>query len=91
MKFEPAAVAIAPNDEEFAVGGSDNSIHIYNLEGVETKTLVRHRGAIACLAYSSDGKYLASACRNRDIFVWDAATKEVHRSVDLVLWIACCW
>ncbi|EGC29501.1 hypothetical protein DICPUDRAFT_51240 [Dictyostelium purpureum] len=69
--YESSAVAI--NGNEVAVGGKDNKIHIYNLNGnnlTAAHTLDNHRGAITDLSYSPNGK-LASSCSNRQVIVWD--------------------
>ncbi len=76
-KYQPTSVAISGDAKEVAVGAKDNSIHILNLNGNELsegKTLAGHRGFLTALTYSPDGKWLASADQNRDIFVWDRAT-----------------
>lgn len=76
-KYQPTSVAISVDDGEVAVGAKDNSIHILHISGDELKesaVLGGHRGFLTALAYSPDGKWLASADQNRDIFVWDKAS-----------------
>jgi len=78
-KYQPTSVAITADGSEFAVGAKDNSIHIYSLSGntiQEQATLSQHRGYLTALSYSPDGKYLASADQNREILVWDKATRK---------------
>jgi len=78
ISYQPTSVAINPAGNEIAVGGKDNTLHIYSVTGTsvkETKVLTDHRGALTAIAYSPDGKYIASADSNRDVFVWDAASK----------------
>lgn len=77
-KYQPTSIAISVDSAEVAVGAKDNSIHIYTLQGHalnDVAVLSGHRGFLTSLAYSPDGKYLASADQNRDIFVWDKATR----------------
>jgi WD40 repeat protein len=83
VNFQPTSVALSIDEIQVAVGGKDNLIHLYSLSGSqlkETSTLAAHRGAIAALGYSPDNVYLASACVNRDIFLWDTKTKEKKTS-----------
>jgi WD40 repeat protein len=79
----PQAVAISPDGNTVAVGGDNNTIQIYKVNGnslAEGAVLKEHRGPLSKLAYSPDGKLLASADRNREIFVWDVATNTVKIS-----------
>jgi len=72
------AVALSADEKEVAVGGGDNHVYLYTLSGTtltQSKKLEGHRGPISALAYSRDGKHLASADTNREIIVWDTATK----------------
>lgn len=52
----------------------------YSLSGTtltEVKVLSeRHRGAVHAVRYSPDGSRFASGDANREVIVWDAATKE---------------
>jgi len=80
VKFQPTSIALSVDEKQIAVGGKDNSLHLYQLSGnnlTESSVLTGHRGALSSVSYSPDGKHLASADWNRDIFVWDLATKEI--------------
>jgi len=80
VKFQPTVVAISVDGSEVAVGAKDNSIHIYSLSGSalsEQAVLSGHRGFLTAIAYSPDGKHFASADQNRDIFVWDKASRKI--------------
>ena len=75
------------NNNILATGELRNTIYLWDLvEGVRTKTLREHKGSLNCLAFSPDGKTLASGGegefirgedgnfrRNNGVFhVWDA-------------------
>jgi WD40 repeat protein len=78
--FQPTAVALSPDDATVLVGGKDNSLHAYSLKGDALSgdtPLAGHRGSLTVATYSPDGKYFATADANRDIFVWDAATRTI--------------
>eukprot|EP01102_Stenamoeba_stenopodia_P018587 TRINITY_DN683_c0_g1_i1.p1 TRINITY_DN683_c0_g1~~TRINITY_DN683_c0_g1_i1.p1 ORF type:complete len:603 (+),score=164.15 TRINITY_DN683_c0_g1_i1:90-1898(+) len=76
--WSPKAVAISKDESEVLVGGEDNNIYVYSLSGnnlTQKSKLEGHRGPLTAIEYSNDGKLFASADKNRDIFVWDNATK----------------
>jgi WD40 repeat protein len=80
VKFQPTCVAVSADASEVAVGAKDNSIHIYSISGTtlsEQAVLSGHRGYLTAISYSPDGKYIASADQNRDVFVWDKAARKI--------------
>nr|P90587.1 RecName: Full=66 kDa stress protein; AltName: Full=p66 [Physarum polycephalum]AAC26321.1 66-kDa stress protein p66 [Physarum polycephalum] len=80
VKYQPTVVRVSVDGSEVAVGAKDNSIHIYSLSGTtlsEQAVLSGHRGFLTAIAYSPDGKHFASADQNRDIFVWDKASRKI--------------
>ena len=80
VKFQPTSVALSVDEKTIAVGGKDNSIHLYTLNGnnlSDGPVLTGHRGALSVVTFSPDGKYLGSSDLNRDIFVWDLASNSV--------------
>jgi WD40 repeat protein len=83
VKYQPTAVALSKDETEVLVGGKDNMIYSYSLNGdklTESGQLKGHRGAVTTISYSGDGKLVASADTNREILVWDAAKKDVKIS-----------
>merc|ERR1711991_323105 len=88
--YAPLSCAFSPDGQYVAVGSDEtiighqqaHSVHrifIYKFGGSSLelhKTLEKHHGPVTSLAYSPDGKYLASADALNQIFVWDAASLE---------------
>lgn len=73
-------VAFSPDDARLAAGGVDNRIRIWQIgktarEGDNPLLISRfaHEGAIVRLAYSRDGRWLASSAEDRTVKIWDAA------------------
>lgn len=74
LKFKPLAIDISPDNTELAVSGDDRKVHVFALKGdalEETRALADHNNQIDSVAYSPDGRYLASADQGRFIFIFD--------------------
>ena len=72
VNWDPQSVAINPAGNEVAVGGGDNNIHLYTLNGTsltEKGVLEGHRGPVSCVNYAANGD-LASGGKDRNVFVW---------------------
>lgn len=62
--------AFSPNGEHIAVGGI--GIHVYDLAtGEVVKSLPRPHHTVRSLAYSADGKRMASSSDDRTILIWN--------------------
>lgn len=71
------SVAFSPTSRELVVGvdefGEDGSMRVYSVDDFnEIKELVGgHTAPVARLAFSRDGRHLASAAENGQFFLWD--------------------
>jgi len=75
VKFEPISIAISPDLSEVAVGSkTDNLIHVFTLSGgklTQKYHIEGHVGNVSALAYSNNGRYLASGDTNREVKVFE--------------------
>jgi len=73
ITYFATSVAVSPDGVDVAVGGKDQKIHLYTLDGDKLKPksdLTGHRGEVTAVSYSHDGTYLASGDSNREVKVW---------------------
>jgi WD40 repeat protein len=71
-------VAFHPNGRQLVSGSCDNTARVWDLDtGQEVEALHGHIGYVSAVAYSPDGKLLATASGNRyegEVQLWDTAT-----------------
>lgn len=73
------AVNFSPDGHRLAAGGSDNSIHVFDVEsGREELLIQQHADWIVSVAFSPDKARLASASRDRTARVFDSKTGELE-------------
>ena len=75
------AAAFAPHDESLVTSGKDHMLAVWNVTrglhgvvaGVKEHTLTGHQHSVSSLAFSRDGRTLASAASD-EIVLWDTTT-----------------
>ncbi|SPE27266.1 WD-40 repeat protein [Candidatus Sulfopaludibacter sp. SbA3] len=69
---EMLAVAFSRDGTLLAAGGSGGTVEVWTLPGNElAATLKGHSGWVTGLAFSPDGKFLASSSLDRSVRIWD--------------------
>jgi WD40 repeat protein len=90
----PAHVLAFRHDGKVLVIASGRSMHVLDVEsGQQVRALTGQAGAVSALAYSPDGKYLASAGQDGAVTLFDSQTHEVvgRRHLEIGPLGALCW
>ena len=75
------AIAVSPNSDTIATGGSDKVIRLWNSKSLAPKlSLEGHSGQVYTLSFSRDGKRLASAGWDRTVRIWDTGSGQLINS-----------
>ncbi len=70
----PTAVwglAFSPNSQLIAIGGTEGVMKLWQVSGQELTTLRGHTASIRGLAYSRDGKFVATVSEDNTLVLWN--------------------
>jgi WD40 repeat protein len=81
--YEALCISVKPGGSELAVGGDDNNVHIYTIDGdtLAEKQVINLKTGVISIAYSPDGAVLATGEKSRAILIYDASTYAVQNTM----------
>jgi WD40 repeat protein len=68
------------NDRRLAWGSTDSTVKVWDGPGTETHVLRGHTSWVQAVAFSSDGKWIASASLDGTVKIWKAPAEPNARS-----------
>lgn len=74
-------LAIHPTEALLAVGSSDQSIRLLDLQGKEIMTLQGHSNSVFSLLWLAGGKYLLSGSRDAHLAVWETSSGKLLEKI----------
>ncbi len=76
------AFDVSPNKKNIVAAGDDGKIYLYNYSlGVGSFRYSGHSSAVKDVVYTEDGRFFASAGRDRSIILWNAETFEIESRI----------
>ncbi|MFK8038898.1 MAG: caspase family protein [Crocinitomicaceae bacterium] len=73
------AFDVSPDKKNIIAAGDDGKIYLYNYSlGVGSFRYSGHNSAVKDVVFTEDGKFFASAGRDRSIILWNAETYEIE-------------
>ncbi|MCZ6652584.1 MAG: PQQ-binding-like beta-propeller repeat protein [Planctomycetota bacterium] len=76
------SIAVCPTDDRLATGGASGRIRIWDLNGKQIRSWQAHQAKVGRLAYSPDGKILASAADDDVVALWNASSGALLHEFD---------
>lgn len=74
LSVKPTAICASPDGNELAFGDAGGTLYFADYNGKVLDSVKNHSGEVCAIAYSNDGRKVASTAANvRDINVWDRA------------------
>lgn len=77
--YWPSAIALSPDDRLLAMATGENAYIVELASGKKLLTLSGHTGGVWALAFSPDGRWLATGATDDVVMLWDVATGRAIR------------
>lgn len=83
IKYEASSISVNQDTLDVAVGGDDQKLRIYSLNGseLELKHELEHLGAVTDCVYSHDNKLLVASDANRKVVLYNSSDYKVRKNI----------
>jgi len=79
FQFPVQGLALSPDGTRVAVASLDSRLRIVTIPSLEvTDSLTGHKDAVYTVAWSADGRFLASGSNDHTVLLWDRAKQSPH-------------
>lgn len=79
FQFPVQGLALSPDGTRVAVASLDSRLRIVAIPSLQvTDSLTGHKDAVYTVAWSADGRFLASGSNDRTVLLWDRAKENPH-------------
>lgn len=75
-------IRFSPDNTQLGIASSIG-IWIYNINNGEAQSLFTENAAVIKIAFSPDGKFIASSCSDRTVRVWNLMNSQLLRTFDI--------
>src|SRR5437763_223776 len=78
---EVSALRFGPQDQTIALARTDGTVSVWNAQnGALGFELKKHQGAVNAIAFSRDGRLMATGGDDRTAIIWEVASAKVRRT-----------
>jgi WD40 repeat protein len=77
----PGAVAWLGTEGDFMVLGAKAGIEVWRVAAEAPRKTLAHPAIVACVAFSPDGKWVATGCHDGKVRLWDAEKGTIVREI----------
>jgi len=89
VPFSPTCCALSADDTLLAVGSGrdgENAVYFYSMETGKEEFAIKNkqyiRNEVSCIAMTADGAFVATADRDRAIWIWDLKNRSFEKPVN---------
>ena len=84
----PRVIAFTQSGDKIAVGAVDGDLTLWDLSGEQQAALPGHTAEVTAIAFSADGRALATLDINKQVYLWNLEDSRLMSVINLSAWPA---
>ncbi len=84
----PKVIAFPPTGDKIAIGAVDGDLTLWDFTGEQQAALPGHSAEVTGIAFSADGRTLATLDINKQVYLWNLENSRVMSVINLSAWPA---